>query len=181
MRRLQRKPEVPERVSDQQTGPPTGALDKIVYYLGAAGMLSLFAVVLYGVGMRYVFNRPPLWSADVPNLIFIWLVFTIVGLTAKLGPQIRVIFFVDRMPPRLARGLNIAAHCAILVMLATFIIYSVPIIELSSTSTMLSTGWPGSVYFYALPVGSVIMGYYQVVALVRILTGRDGAGQRRGE
>ena len=161
---------------DHEAGPPQGVLDKIIYYLGAVGMLTLFGVVLYCVGMRYLFNRPPLWSADIPNLIFIWLVFTIVGLTTKLGPQIRVIFFIERMPPRVFGALNIAAHCATLVMLAVFIIYSRPIIELSSDQTMLSTGWPGSVYFYALPVGSVIIGYYQILALVRLLC-RDRAGR----
>ncbi len=147
-------------------------LDKFIYYLGAAGMLLLFAVVLYCVGMRYMFNKPPLWSADVPNLIFIWLVFTIVGLTAKLGPQIRVVFFLQKMPFHVRRALNIAAHCAILVMLATFIIYSLPILELTSDQTMLSTGWPGSVYFYALPVGCVVMGYYQIRELIQALRGR---------
>lgn len=160
---------------DHEAGPPQGALDRIIYYLGAVGMLTLFGVVLYSVGMRYLFNHPPLWSADIPNLIFIWLVFTVVGLTAKLGPQIRVIFFIERMPRRVFRALNIAAHSATLVMLAVFIIYSLPIIELSSGQTMLSTGWSGSVYFYALPVGSVIMGYYQILALVRLLR-RDRTG-----
>lgn len=161
---------------DHAAGPARSLPDKIVYYLGAAGMLSLFAVVIYGVGMRYLFNRPPLWSADVPNLIFIWLVFIVVGLTTKLGPQIRVVFFVDRMPRPLHRALLIVAHCAILVMLATFIIYSLPIIDLTASQTMISTGWPGSVYFYALPVGSVVMGYYQVLALFHILAGRDHSG-----
>jgi TRAP-type C4-dicarboxylate transport system permease small subunit len=166
---------VSAQVTEHDVEPPRGLLDKLIYYLGAAGMLALFSVVLYGVGMRYLFNRPPLWSADVPNLMFIWLVFTVVGLTAKLGPQIRVVFFIERMPRRISRALAVVSHCAVLLMLAAFIVYSAPIIELSASQTMLSTGWPGSVYFYALPVGSVIMGYYQLVALLRILSGRDHA------
>ncbi len=135
-------------------------------------MLSLFGSVLYTVGARYLFNRPPLWSVDVPNLIFIWLVFGVVGLTAKLGPQIRVVFFVRKMPSAVQRAIEVAAHCAILMMLVVFIIESQPIIELSSDETMLSTGWSGSVFFYALPVGCVVMGYYQIVALLRIIRAR---------
>ncbi len=153
-------------MTEQEPGPPKALLDRIIYYLGAAGMFILFGTVLYGVGMRYIFNNPPLWSADVPNLIFIWLVFTIVGLTTALGPQIRVVFFIARMPSRVRAGLEIASHVAILVMLGTFMYYSIPIIDLTSGQTMLSTGWPGSVYFYALPVGCMVMGYYQIRALV---------------
>jgi TRAP-type C4-dicarboxylate transport system permease small subunit len=158
----------------EPSGPePEGPIDTIIFYAGALGMLALFATVLYGVGARYLFNRPPLWSVDVPNLIFVWLVFGAVGLTTKLGPQIRVVFFVDKMPAAINRAILVLAHCAVLMMLATFIEYSRPIIELSSSEVMLSTGWPGSVFFYALPVGCVIMGYYQVLALLGLLRNRS--------
>jgi TRAP-type C4-dicarboxylate transport system permease small subunit len=135
-------------------------------------MLGLFGTVLYTVGARYLFNRPPLWSVDVPNLIFVWLVFGVVGLTTKLGPQIRVVFFVRKIPRAVGRIIEIAAHCAVLMMLAAFIFESQPIIELSSEEVMLSTGWSGAVFFYALPVGCVVMGYYQIRALLRILRAR---------
>ena len=152
----------------EPAGPDT-PIDKVVFYLGALGMLSLFGTVLYTVGARYLFNRPPLWSVDVPNLIFIWLVFGVVGLTAKLGPQIRVVFFVRKMRPPVRRAIEAASHVAVLLMLATFVVNSQPIIELSSEEVMLSTGWPGSVFFYALPVGCVVIGYYQVLALLRVI------------
>jgi TRAP-type C4-dicarboxylate transport system permease small subunit len=157
---------------DHAPAGPVSFIDKAVFYLGAFGMLGLFGTVLYTVGARYVFDRPPLWSVDVPNLIFIWLVFGVVGLTTKLGPQIRVVFFVRKMPLAVSRAFEVAAHCAVLMMLAAFIIESQPIIELSSDEVMLSTGWPGSVFFYALPVGCVVIGYYQILALLRILRGR---------
>ncbi len=156
-------------MEDHEPTEPNGPIDLLIFYLGAFGMLLLFAVVLYSVGMRYLFNRPPLWSVDVPNLIFIWLVFCVVGLTTKLGPQIRVVFFVDKMPAIVNLAILILAHGAILMMLAAFIYYSVPIIELSSDEVMLSTGWSGAVFFYALPVGCLVMGYYQVRALLRLI------------
>ena len=167
-------------MSRDVSGRSLGVLDRVIYFLGAAGMLALFAVIIYSVGMRYIFDRPPLWSADVPNLLFIWLVFTVVGLTAKLGPHIRVVFFTERAPRAVRRGLLITAHCAILVMLGAFVAYSIPIISLSSGQTMLSTGWPGSVYFFALPVGSVIMAWYQLRALVLLLRHRSEEMGDRG-
>ena len=151
---------------------PETVIDKVLFYLGAFGMLGLFVVVLYTVAARYLFNRPPLWSVDVPNLIFVWLVFGAAGLTTKLGPQIRVVFFVDRLQPAVRRAFLLVSHCAVLMMLATFIIYSQPIIELSSSVVMLSTGWSDSVFFYALPVGCVGMGYYQVLALLHLVRAR---------
>jgi TRAP-type C4-dicarboxylate transport system permease small subunit len=161
-------------IVDNEAGPQS-AVDKLIYYLSAIGMLGLFGLVIYGVAMRYIFSRPPLWSTDVPNLVFIWLVFITVGLTVKLGPKIRVVFFVSKMPRSVRRGLLLFGHAAVLVMLACFFFYSIPIIALSGGQTMLSTGWPGSVFFYALPAGSVVMAYYQIWALVQIAKGHDAA------
>jgi TRAP-type C4-dicarboxylate transport system permease small subunit len=159
-------------LNDEHADRPYAVVDRLLYWIGAMAMLGLFALVFYGVIMRYAFNRPPLWSADVPNLVFIWLVFGIVGLTIKLGPHIRVVFFVQHMRRASQQVLLVLSHCAVLMMLSVLIVYSAPIIELSSSETMLSTGWPGSVYFYALPVGSIIIGFYTIQALWQILRGR---------
>ena len=51
-------------MSGHQANGPRTAIDKLVFYLGAAGMLALFALVIYGVAMRYIFNRPPLHCQD---------------------------------------------------------------------------------------------------------------------
>jgi len=156
---------------------PKGLLDHLIFYFGAFGMLGLFAVVFYSVAMRYVFSRPPLWSVDVPNLMFIWLVFVTVGLTTRLGPQIRVVFFLEKMSKGLQQALTVAAHLAILLMTGAFILYSLPILELSAGETMLSTGWNGSIVFYALPVGSVVIAFYQIQALVLLVrAGRTTPG-----
>jgi TRAP-type C4-dicarboxylate transport system permease small subunit len=93
-------------------------------------------------------------------------VFVTVGLTTPMGPQIRVVFFLERMPARVQRFLLVASHVAILVMIAAFFWFSIPIIELSSGDTVLSLGWNGSIYYYALPVGCVVMAYYQIKALI---------------
>ena len=156
-------------MDEHNTPEPEGPVDLVIFYAGAVAILGLFGAVLYGVGARYLFNRPPLWSVDVPNLIFIWLVFGAVGLTTKLGPQIRVVFFVEKMPASWRRGIPVASHAAILVMLAFFIWYSAPIITLSSGETMLSTGWSGALFFYALPAGCLVMGYYQLRALFHLI------------
>jgi len=156
-------------MNEEHENRPRGPLDHLIFYFGAFSMIGLFAVVFYSVTMRYAFNRPPLWSVDIPNLMFIWLVFVTVGLTTRLGPQIRVVFFIEKMPPRLQWALTVFSHFAVLVMIGTFIAYSVPIIELTSGETMLSTGWSGSIFFYALPIGSVVMAYYQIHALIELM------------
>ena len=148
---------------------PKGPLDHLIFYFGAFMMLGLFGVVFYSVAMRYVFSRPPLWSVDVPNLMFIWLVFITVGLTTRLGPQIRVVFFLEKLPAVAQKAVMATAHLAILVMAVAFIYFSLPIIELTSGETILSTGWNGSIYFYALPVGCVVIAFYQLQALVKLL------------
>ncbi len=156
----------------QEHARPDGFVSKVIYYLGAAFMLTLFAVVLYSVAMRYLFNRAPLWSQDVPILLFTWMVFGIVGLTTLLGPEIRVTFFIDKLSARARRRLLVATHLAVLVMLVFLVIYSLPIIELSADETVLSTGWSGALVYEALPVGCFVIGFYQIRAIALLLRGR---------
>ncbi len=156
-------------MSGHDTEPPKSFFDALIYYFGAFSMLGLFAVIIYDIGMRYLFNNPPLWSVDIPELIFVWMCFVTVGLATKLGPHIRVTFFSSKMSFAAQRAAFVVMHILVLMMLAAFIVYSVPIIELTADETTLSTGWSGSIYFYALPVGCLIMGYYQIWALVALL------------
>ena len=82
---------------------PKTPIDRIFWNVGALMMLAMTGVMVYVVGARYFFDKPPLWSEDVPRTIFIWMVFLTLGLAIKLGLNIRVTTLVSSSsspPPR---------------------------------------------------------------------------------
>lgn len=153
-----------------------GRLQRALFFCCAGLLITITGLILYNVVMRYVFNAPPIWGEDVPRLLFVWLTFLGAGLATMLGINIRVTYFVDKMPERLRHWNEVVMHTLVLAMLAVIFRYSLPILELNLGGTMLSTGWSNAWFYAALPVGTLVMAAYQFVlfrrALLRAL-GRD--------
>ena len=145
---------------------PRTLVEKIQFYAAGIALLAITAVMLYTVTMRYFFSRAQLWGEDVPRVIFVWLTLLSAGVAIRLGLNIRVTSFVDRMPAELRRWTEVSMHAIVLAMLAVFFWFSFPIIELGLGGTMLSTGWSEAVLSLPLPVGAAIMFCYQSLRLV---------------
>ncbi len=144
---------------------PRTLIEKIQFYAAGLALLAITGVMLYTVMMRYFFSRAPLWGEDVPRVIFVWLTLLSAGVAIRLGLNIRVTSFVDRMPPELRRWTEVTMHLIVLAMLAVFFWFSFPIIELGLGGTMLSTGWSEAVLSLPLPIGAAIMFVYQALRL----------------
>jgi TRAP-type C4-dicarboxylate transport system permease small subunit len=132
--------------------------------------------MLYVVTARYFFNRPPLWSEDVPRTLFVWMVFATLGLAIKLGLNIRVTSLTDAMP----RGLRLAnealMHVLVLAMIAVLVWYTVPLLRLKWGTTMLSTGWSEAVLVLPMVGGLCIAAVYQARRLLAVLRALRGGG-----
>jgi TRAP-type C4-dicarboxylate transport system permease small subunit len=143
---------------DQLANP----IEKLMYYAAAVLLLAITAVMLYAVAMRYYFNRPPIWSEEVPRMLFVWMVFIGAGIAIKQGLNVRVEYFVNMMPPALRRWVETVMHALALGLIAVLFFYSFPVVELSLGGRLLSTGWSNAVFTIPLPIGCVIMFCYQV-------------------
>lgn len=146
---------------------PKGAVEQAFYWLAALLMIAITATMLYSVVMRYFFARPPIWSEDVPRVLFIWMTFLTIGLAIRFGLNIRVTFLVDRMPDGLRRWVEVAMHLIVLATIGVLFFYSFPKIELDLGGTMLSTGWNNAVLSIPMPIGCVIIFVYQCRQLMK--------------
>ncbi len=155
---------------------PRNFIDRIFWHLGAALMLAMAGVMLYVVTARYFFNKPPLWSEDVPRTIFVWMVFVTLGLAIKLGLNIRVTTLTDLMPRNLRFATELTMNVLVLVMLAILLWFTVPILRLKAEATMLSTGWSEAVLVIPMLFGFVLAFIYQTRQMLRsIAAWRSGA------
>jgi len=145
------------------------ALEKGIFYGSALLMLALTGVILYAVVARYFFNKSPIWSEEVPRVIFLWVSYLAVAVAVRRGQSLRITFLLDRMP-RLARLVcELSMHLSILVMLGFLIWHNVPVLQLLSQSKMLATQWPDSVRFWPLSVGCILIGLYELRFILRTI------------
>src|SRR5919197_1397879 len=112
------------------------ALELAIYYASALLMLALTGGILYAVVARYFFNAAPIWSEEVPRVIFLW-----------------VTFLLEKFPPLGRLWLELFMHGSIFVMLGFLFWHNVPVIELNRGSRMLATQWPDAVRYWPLSVG----------------------------
>jgi len=156
------------------------AIERATYYLGALLMLAMTGTMVYAVTMRYFFNRPPMWSEDVPRIIFIWMVFLVAGLAIKRGLNIRCTYFVDPLPRRMRLIIELCMHAIVLAMIVVLFWQSFPVVRLSLLGTMLSTGWSNAVATIPLPIGCVIIFIYQAARAWRTIEALRGGGEDDG-
>ena len=128
-------------------------------------------LVLYSVAMRYLFNNPPIWGEDVPKLLFVWLSFIGGALAYMLGYNIRMMTLVERFPKPLATGIELVMRTITVAMLGTIVWYSLPILELSSSKTVLSTGLSEIWTYLPLMIGAVLMIGNELVRMAMAATG----------
>ena len=160
----------------QATAVPRTALDRFFWYLAAAFLITLATTMIYSVIMRYFFHMPPFWSEEVLRTLFLWAVLISAGLAIKLGMNVRVSFFIDRLGPETRRRVMLFNHAVAIVMLAFLVIYSFPIVELASRGHMVATGWNKAIAKLPMPIGGTIMLCYQAVLLVRTWRRMPGGG-----
>jgi TRAP-type C4-dicarboxylate transport system permease small subunit len=122
--------------------------------------------------MRYFFSNPPIWGEDVPKLLFVWLSFIGGALAYMLGYNIRMMTLVDRFPKPLATAVELVMRAITVAMLATIVWYSLPILELSSSKTVLSTGLSEVWTYLPLMIGAVLMIGNELLRMVLAATGR---------
>ncbi len=145
---------------------PKTLVESIQYYAAGLALIAIAAIMMYTVVMRYFFSRAPLWGEDVPRVLFVWLTLLSAGVAIRLGLNVRVTSFIDRMPTKLRRAVEVSMHLIVLAMLAVLFWFSFPIIRLGLGGTMLSTGWSEAVLSLPIPVGAAIMFYYQSLRLI---------------
>ena len=148
---------------------PKTLIDKLFWNAGAMLMLAMTGVMVYVVGARYFFDKPPLWSEDVPRTIFIWMVFLTLGLAIKLGLNIRVTTLTDAMPLGLRHATEASMHVCVLAMIGVLLWFTVPLLRLKYAATMLSTGWSEIVLVLPMFLGFVLAAIYQVRQLLRVV------------
>jgi TRAP-type C4-dicarboxylate transport system permease small subunit len=160
---------------------PRSFIDRVFWYAGAALMLAMTGTMLYVVTARYFFNRPPLWSEDVPRTIFVWMVFVTLGLAIKLGLNIRVTSLVDLLPRNARFAIEVVMHVLVLGMIAVLVWFTIPILQLKAQNRMLSTGWSEAVLVVPMLVGFCLAGLHQALRLARAVTAwRNGAQSEDG-
>jgi TRAP-type C4-dicarboxylate transport system permease small subunit len=144
------------------------AVYKITEFLANMIMLALFVIVLLGVVSRYVFNDPFVWTEELALFLLAWMVFIAANILIKDWDNLRVTYFIEKLPAGLCAVVEILTKLLVmgfLVYVFTIAVKVIPEIGPTETSTVLNITME-------IPQSSIIVGFaLMIVQLTGLLAG----------
>lgn len=140
------------------------AVDAAMAGLNAA----MVGLVLVAVFFRYVLNDSLSWSDELVRYLFVW--FSLMGsaLVLREREHIRVEYFVERLPPRIRRGIDVAMAAGVCLFHAALCVLGLLWVWATRGTVTSALQWPLNWFFYAaLPVSSALSLVYGVRRLRR--------------
>ncbi|MEX8518958.1 MAG: TRAP transporter large permease subunit [Leptothrix sp. (in: b-proteobacteria)] len=134
----------------------------------AALVVGEVLVLLAGVIMRFVFNRPIPWADELASILFLWLANLGAAVALRRGTHMRTTALVSFFSPRAqawAEALAVAAPCLMLAILIG------PMTEYAQDEWVVQTpalSWPNTVRAAAVPVGALFMIALSLLRLARL-------------
>jgi TRAP-type C4-dicarboxylate transport system permease small subunit len=123
---------------------------------------AIFAILCTDVFLRYLSGSSLRWAAEIPELLFPWLVMSGVVLAAQHGAHIATTFLADTLRGAARRIVTAAGHVAIVAayaLLAVVTAQAIPIVA-DERSPLLQV--PGYVTYACLLTG------FSLIALVHL-------------
>ncbi len=151
-------------------------LDRVLTWTVVALFAALVVDVAWQVFARQVLNQPSGWSEELAKYLFIWL--GLFGSALVFGERghIAVDFAIKKLPEKIRVAIMVLIQIAILAFTALVLIWGGYEVAKLAWSQNL-TGLPVNVgpLYLALPISGVLIAFYTIYHLVRLLTGAESA------
>ena len=93
-------------------------LHRFAEAVAAALLAVIFVAFILQIALRYVFNWPVGWTAELSLAAWLWLVLWGAAFVLKDDEEIRIDFLADRAPPGVRRVMSAVGAVAVIVLFA---------------------------------------------------------------
>lgn len=147
-------------------------LDRALDRATVALLTILLLVVGAQIFARYVLNHSLFWSEELARYLFIYLVFLGAAIVLRRGGHIQVSFFVERLPPRLQRGVAVVVDLLLLGFAGIVFTQSVRLAAMVWTVPTAALLIPWTLVYLGIVLGTGAMVLIGLDMLRSHLTGR---------
>ena len=137
---------------------------KVVEFVLWAGFLALVVTVGLQVGVRNMLQVPLIWTLDLAQLLFSWLIFVGAALAFRRGAH----YVVDLWPdtwPHVQAILEFVSVLTSAIVIYVLIVHGWTLVEIRSSSNVSSLGISHSWMFLPMPVSGVLMLVFLIEAV----------------
>lgn len=128
-------------------GKPLSVAGKAVDILIGGLLLAIVMITLFATGNRYLFGGAVPWSEELNLLLWVWMI----QLGALRTSHIRITYFIDRLPARIRRAINLIMSLLSIAALLVLTWGAMKMAGFVSGDVYVSMPWLSEKYaFYAL-------------------------------
>ena len=141
-------------------------------------LAALVVVLAMQVFYRYVLQIGLSWSEEVSRFLFIWFVYVSASYAVQMGTHIRVSFFVDLLPQRMVRAVQILSDVIWVGFNLAVIISGILLIKSMIEFPVYSTSLvlPLSAIYVVIPLAHALM----IVRIVQAHVSGQGTWRNPG-
>jgi len=136
-------------------------------------MVILFVVVILGVFSRYVFQNPFVWTEELALFLLSWMVFLGGSKLIRSWENIRVTYFIEKLPSHLSSILDLIIKVLVLIFMGYVLVLSLTIIpKVGPTEKSPALGLPMTIPQMSLIFGFSLM-FLQMIGILSELVIRQ--------
>lgn len=161
---------------DELGGGVLGAVDRVLCWIVAGGLLAMSAILMIQVIARYVANSPTVWSEELAISLFVWVSMLAIPLGLRRGEHLTLDILSKRLGRRANKALSIVIAVLIIVTLAVIAYLAIKLVP--AADRQLLAGIAGGLgiqakvswVYLAVPVGfffGILFTLERLVALLR--------------
>lgn len=140
--------------------------NRLLEWLAAGLLITMSFIVALEVACRYLLNASLPWSEELSRYLFIWTCFLGAGVAFRRGAHISVDSLVRRLPGPARLWLEKAVGMLILAFALLLVFEGLLALPSMFGQESITMGFSLSVVFAALPVGALILAWFQARALI---------------
>lgn len=154
-----------------------GAVTFAAAALGALLLLVMTAVVGYSVALRYLFNRPQVWTDQLVGYLLVVVVLAGAAEALRRGEHIGVDLITERLSVAARRLAEIWGMAAVVLVSGCLVAAGWEVVSFSYDVGLVSDGYlevPMWLPQAAVPAGAALLGIAALNRLLRLLFGLNG-------
>lgn len=135
-------------------------------------IVALVATVSIGVVWRYALGSSLYWATEVPNFLFVWLVFLGAVVAYREKKHIAFTAILDRLSARGWRAPELAVHAIVLAFALFLLVTGAMVVNQTLDSPSEALKLPLGSLYSVLPFASLMIAFDAIGAIVGVVHGR---------
>ena len=151
----------------------TAAVNKCIDRLSVVLFLVIFILALCQICMRYVLNKPLVWSEELIRYAFVWICYLGWVLGTRNRSHIQITIIVNLLPKILHKMIDTLNSLILIVFSAYMIVYGIGMTKASTMLPAITIPITISFVYAVVPFANTLIIVYELLHLKNSVWKRD--------